>query len=256
MAPVRASTFNVRYDDPADEYPWDERRSRVLETIDRIGPDLLGCQEALAHQYDDLRDGLEAYDWHGVGRRDGERAGEFVPVAWRRSRFERLETGAFWLSETPAEPSVGWDASLPRVATWVRLRDRESDETVWFCSVHFDHSGERARLESARLLRRRATDRLERGDVPVVTGDANCTVGSVPHRTLTTGPLADARRVANERSGPAGTFRGFDDGVGDRIDYVFVPSAVDVRRYRTIPPNEATPRSDHLPVVADLELEE
>lgn len=250
---VRTCTFNVRYDEPADEHPWDERKSRVLEALDRIDPDLVGCQEALPHQYDDLRAGLEAYDWHGVGRRNGERDGEFVPVGWRSDRFERLESGAFWLSATPTEPSVGWDAALPRVATWVRLRDRRSADTVWFCNTHFDHRGERARLGSARLLRRRANERLEDGELPVVTGDANCTAGSPPHRTLTAGPLEDARRAASEVAGPAGTFHGFDGSVGDRIDYVFVPSGVPVTSYRAVEPTEDVPRSDHLPVYTEFE---
>ncbi|WP_306053850.1 endonuclease/exonuclease/phosphatase family protein [Natronococcus wangiae] len=253
---VRACTFNVRYDDPDDEHSWDEREPRVLEELERIDPDLVGCQEALPHQYDDLRAGLEAYDWHGVGRRDGERTGEFVPVGWRADRFERLESGAFWLSETPTEPSVGWDAALRRVATRVRLRDRRSDDTLWFCNAHFDHRGERARLESARLLRRRAHERLEDGEATVLTGDANCTAGFPPHRTLTAGPLEDARRAASEVTGPAGTFHGFDGSVGDRIDYVFVPSAVAVTSYRAVPPAEDAPRSDHLPAYAEFEIDE
>lgn len=251
---VRACTFNVRYDEPADEHPWDERESRVLEALERIDPDLVGCQEALPHQYDDLRGGLEGYDWHGVGRRNGERKGEFVPVGWRSDRFERLESGAFWLSATPTEPSVGWDAALPRVATWVRLRDRRSADTFWFCNTHFDHRGERARLESARLLRRRANERLEDDELPVLTGDANCTTGSPPHRTLTMGPLEDARRAASEVAGPAGTFHGFDGSVGNRIDYVFVPSAVAVTSYRAVEPVEDAPRSDHLPVYTEFEV--
>jgi endonuclease/exonuclease/phosphatase family metal-dependent hydrolase len=175
---VRVCTFNVRHDKPDDDHPWAEREPRVLGELERISPDLVGCQEALPHQYDDLRAGLEGYEWYGVGRRNGERAGEFVPVAWRSTRFERLESGAFWLSETPTEPSVGWDADLPRVATWVRLRDRRSDRLFWLCNTHLDRRGERARLEA--------------DETPVVTGDANCTAESPPHRTVTAGALEDA----------------------------------------------------------------
>lgn len=259
--PLRACTFNVRYDAADDRHSWDERRPRVLEAIADIDPDVLGCQEPLAHQYDDLRDGLERYEWHGVGRRDGDREGEFAPVAWRADRFERLEAGAFWLSETPSEPSVGWDAALPRVATWVCLRDREAEpgeaasDRRWVCNTHLDHRGERARLEAARLLRRRATERLADDATVLVMGDCNCPPGSPPYRTLTAGPLEDARRAATDVRGPAGTFHGFDgeDGVGDRIDYVFVPSSVDIREYRVLPPSDDGPRSDHLPVVATFD---
>lgn len=251
---TRICTFNARYDEPDDEYPWDDRRSGVFEFLSDLEPDLIGCQEALAHQYDDLREGVaDGYEFHGVGRQDGNREGEFVPVGWRRERFERLDTGAFWLSETPGEPSVGWDAALPRVTTWVLLRDRITGECVRFFNTHLDHRGERARLESARLLARRLRDRLADGETVVLTGDCNCTAGSPPYRTLTAGPMADARRVADDVLGPAGTFHGFTDGIGDRIDYVFVPASLAVASYRTVP-RVRPPRSDHLPVVVECDL--
>ena len=251
---VRVCSFNIRYDTPEDEHTWTDRRPHVLDAVETIDPDLIGCQEALAHQYDDLRAGLPAYDWHGIGRRDGDREGEFVPIGWRRERFEPLETGAFWLSETPDEPSVGWDGDLPRVATWVRLCDRESntDDRYWVCSVHLDHRGEQARLEAARLLRRRASARRHDDETVVVMGDCNCTAGSPPYRELTMGALADARTAAKTVSGPVGTFHGFDGNPGDRIDYVFVPAAIDVERCWTLPPRDAVPRSDHLPIVVEF----
>ena len=261
---VRVCSFNIRYDTPEDEYAWADRRPHVLEAIETIDPDLIGCQEALAHQYDDLRAGLPAYDWHGVGRCDGDREGEFVPVGWRRERFECLDTGAFWLSETPDEPSVGWDGALPRVATWVWLRDRgqatdadadaNANDRYWVCTVHLDHRGEQARLQSARLLRQRASARLDDGETAVVMGDYNCTPGSPPYRKLTMGALADARKQAADVSGPVGTFHGFDGAPGDRIDAVFLPSAVDVTTYRTLPPRDGVPRSDHLPLVVEFAL--
>ncbi len=257
---VRACSFNVRYDTPEDEYTWTDRRPSVQEAIEAIDPDLIGCQEALPHQYDDLRAGLPMYDWHGVGRRDGDREGEFVPVGWRRERFECLEYGAFWLSETPDTPSVGWDGALPRVATWVRLRDRgqamdtdaDADNCYWVCSVHLDHRGEQARLEASRLVRHRASARLDDGETVVVMGDCNCTPGSPPYRALTMGTLTDARKQAKAVSGPVGTFHGFDGTPGDRIDYVFLPSAADVTTYRTLLPRNGVPRSDHLPIVVEF----
>lgn len=248
----RACTFNVRYDAVGDDHRWDDRKSRVVETVRSLDPDVLGVQEALAHQFDDLRTALrgDGYEWHGVGRRDGDRAGEFVPVAWRADRFEALETGAFWLSETPEEPSVGWDADLPRVSTWVTLRDRTAEERLWFCNTHFDHAGERARLESARLLRCRAAERIEGGATAVVTGDLNAPPESPPYDALTGGALADARSAATDVRGPAGTFHGFTGDFGDRIDYVLVGPAGAVERYRALEPNDGAYRSDHVPVVA------
>ncbi|WP_394345787.1 endonuclease/exonuclease/phosphatase family protein [Halegenticoccus tardaugens] len=259
---MRACSFNIRYDNPEDEYPWDERRSRVVETVMTLDPGLLGVQEAQPNQYDYLRKELEDYEWYGVGRDDGDREGEFVPIAWRKDRFEALETGAFWLSETPREPSVGWDADLPRVTTWASLSDRETKKRVWFCNTHFSHVGERARRESARLLKRRAHERAADKEEVVITGDFNSKPSDEPYQLLTgiaggTGsPLVDPRRETTTRSvhGPWGTFHGFTPEIEDRIDYVFTTEEASVHEYRTLDVRAGEYRSDHLPVVADFEF--
>ncbi|NUB92853.1 endonuclease/exonuclease/phosphatase family protein [Haloterrigena sp. SYSU A558-1] len=258
---IRACSFNVRYDNPSDEHSWDERLGRVTETVTEAEPDLLGVQEALANQYDDLRNRLEAYEWYGVGRDDGDREGEMVPVAWRADRFEMLDRGAFWLSETPAEPSVGWDADLPRVTTWASLRHRESGRRIWFCNTHFSHVSETARAESARLILERARERAADGMDVVAMGDFNAKPSRNPYRIMTglnddeTSPLVDPRREADTATvaGPWGTYHGFTNRVGDRIDYVFTGDTATVNWYRTLPILEDAYRSDHLPVLTELE---
>lgn len=214
----------------------------------------------MPNQYDDLREELEEFGWHAAGREDGDREGEMAPIAWRRDRFEALDTGEFWLSETPDEPgSVGWDADLPRVTMWTHLRDRETGEELWHYNTHFDHIGEQARLESARIIRERAGEHVTDGDPVVVTGDFNAPPFSDPYcavveRAEANGPpLVDARRVADRVSGPEGTFHGFSPDLEDRIDYVFVPESVAVREYRAVPDQVGAYRSDHLPLLAVLD---
>lgn len=252
---VRAVTFNIRYDNPEDEHPWGVRFSRVTETIRDLDPDLLGVQEAQPNQWDDLREEMDEYEWHGVGRDDGEREGEFAPLAWRPDRFEALETGEFWLSETPGEPgSVGWDADLPRVTVWATLRDRETDRLFWHANTHFDHIGERARLESARLIRERAAARAD-GETVVITGDLNAEPYSEPYCALlgtvegAASPVIDTIHHADSVEGPRRTFHGFSDELEGRIDYVLASRGVDVRSYRTLPIRVGEYRSDHLPIV-------
>lgn len=258
---LRTCSFNIRYDNPEDEYSWEERLSRVVKTITDIEPGLLGVQEAQPNQYDDLRGALDDYKWYGVGREDGEREGEMVPVAWRPDRFELLEKGAFWLSETPDEPSVGWDADLPRVTTWASLRHRETRRRIWFCNTHFSHVGETARVESAKLLRERARDHAADGEDVVITGDFNSKPSQQPY-TIMTGTsdsaessLFDPRREADTDSvyGPWGTYHGFTSKVQDRIDYIFTLNTATVDWYRTLPVREGEYRSDHLPIVTEFE---
>lgn len=258
---LRACSFNIRYDTPEDEHPWEERVDRVTSAINDIDPGLLGVQEALSHQYDDLRRNAEDYEWYGVGRADGDRDGEMVPVAWRADRFTATETGEFWLSETPDQPSVGWDGDFPRVTTWVSLRHRETGRRIWLCNTHLSHVGETARVESARLLRERAETRVKDGEDIVITGDFNSKPSRKPYQIMTgtanntDSPLFDPRREADTDTvnGPWGTYHGFTDESNGRIDYVFTLDTATIDWYRTLTVREEGYRSDHLPIASEFE---
>lgn len=240
-------SFNVRLDTPADgDDAWPRRRDFVASTIRVHRPDIVGLQEPLEHQIDYLRSALPAYQWVGVGRLGGT-DGEYCPVGYRGDRFERLNSGTFWLSETPSDPgSVGWDAEHPRIVTWINLRDRDGTR-FRFCNTHFDHSGEHARRESAALLAERS------GESPVVvTGDLNCEPDSPPHRRLAD-DFCDTRASADHgHHGPDGTFHRFDGEATARLDYVFV-RGMGVRQHATLTDRRGRHYpSDHFPVVAEL----
>jgi len=260
---LRVCTYNVRRDIADDSpYDWARRRDAVASTLRFHRPDLVGLQEPAADQYDDLRAALEDYAWAGESRGAGDREGEFCPVGYRRDRFDRLEGGTFWLSETPETPgSVGWDATYPRIATWVRLRDSLTDRRLVSLNTHFDHRGERAGRESARLV----LDRLAAvcdGDPALVGGDFNCTPGGEPYAILvgereSESPLVDAREATPHRPhGPATTRTDFESLVPDtRIDHVFLADC-DVRGYAvaTDMGGDGWYPSDHLPVVVDFSV--
>lgn len=248
-----AMSFNVRVDVETDgEDAWEHRDGNVASTIRLHAPALVGCQEVLADQGEDLRAALPEYEWIGLGRDGDAGSGEHVPVAYRPDRYALLESGSFWISETPEEPgSTGWDANLPRIATWVRLRDRLADSELVFLNAHLDHRGERSRERGADLL----VDRLETiadGSPTVVVGDLNCVPGSPPYERLAS-RFEDARETSTYgHHGPTGTFHDFDGRPGKRIDYVFV-DGIDVRQYATLTDrwNGRYP-SDHFPVLAEL----
>jgi len=244
---LRCVTFNIRYDNPDDGvHAWPERRERVIELIESFDADVMGVQEVLPHQRAYLESRLDGYTFRGVGRTDGEKRGEQSPVAYRTGRFEELGFGTWWLSPTPGTPSRGWDAALPRIATWLRLRDKQSDERILVVCTHFDHRGEQARRESAKLLH----EKLKGAPRVILLGDFNATPGSKPHRTLSES-FADAAGD-DDRA----TWCGWDGkpDPGRRIDWIllrgFEVTAYDVPAWR----DAARPESDHLPVVATVEL--
>jgi endonuclease/exonuclease/phosphatase family metal-dependent hydrolase len=261
MEPIRALTFNVRYDTAADgEHAWEHRRELVAGVVRYHRPALVGLQEPLAHQLADVEAALPGYRFEGVGRKDGADGGEFTPVGARTDRLAIEATGTRWLSPTPGEPgSADPDASHPRIVTWSRLRDRATDRRFHHVNTHFDHRSAAARRRSADRLREVVADVA--GDGPaVVTGDLNATPGSPPLDRLTApdGPgrtLRDAFELAAFRHGPTVTFEQFDGPPTRRIDYVLVTEGVDVGQHAVLADrgDDRVP-SDHLPVVAELDL--
>jgi endonuclease/exonuclease/phosphatase family metal-dependent hydrolase len=265
-ADLRVMSFNIRYGSAGDgENAWPIRKDFLVDTIRAFDPDLLGTQETLAFQRDDLAKALPGYSVLAAGRDDGKEAGEMMALYYRADRFEAIRSGHFWLSETPDRVgSKSWDSSLPRMVTWAELRDRRAEPgspTVAIFNTHFDHRGPQARWESARLIRRKIAE-LAPGSRVVVTGDFNAGEGSDPYLALfdedTPGPmLVDSFRVAHPDSDPAheGTFSGFRAGAtsGPRIDWIACSTDWEVREAGIVPDSRdgRTP-SDHLPVTAIL----
>ena len=256
---IRVMSFNIRFGAADDgKNGWEHRRYLVLETIQMFGPDLLGAQEVLGFQAEFLRKNFEGYGFHGVGREDGKTNGEMVPVFYRLDRFELLDAGHFWLSKTPKlAGSQDWDASLPRMVSWVILRDRKGKgQRFAFANTHFDHRGSQARLESAKLIRRWA----ESVEMPVIlAGDFNAGEGSDPYnalmRTKGLAVFVDSYRAVHSKKGTGeGTFSGWiGRREGSRIDWILHSAEfLTLNASINYTNEEGRYPSDHYPVQAIL----
>lgn len=260
---LRVMTFNLRLDVASDgPNAWPHRRDRVAALIRFHGADVVGVQEALAHMLTELDARLPGFARVGVGRADGRAGGEFSAILYRTDRLELLDSGTFWLSPTPEVPgSKGWDAAIERVATWGRFRDRRTGCVHVHLNTHFDHIGEQARQESARLIRRRLAT-LSAGLPVLITGDLNANPTSAPYRIFTRdsiadaiAPLRDAYDVSRDgHYGPGSTWTAFREiEPGQRIDYVLVSSSVPVLAHGVLTDRwDGRFPSDHLPVLAVL----
>lgn len=263
--PIRVMSFNIRYGTARDgENSWTKRRDFLVDTIRQFDPDLLGTQETLADQKDFLAEKLPGYEAHGVGRDDGKLKGEMAALFFRKDRFEKIADGHFWLSEVPdAIGRKGWDAALPRLVSWVKLKETKlPDELpVLFLNTHFDHMGAKAREESARLIRAKIIE-LGQGCRIVLTGDFNAGEGSKPYQALfgpegkAASPVEDTLRVYKpKKEKEEGTFTAFkaSNTTGDRIDWIGASRHFEVRTagIDRAQKNGATP-SDHFPVTATL----
>lgn len=262
MSTLKVMSFNIRYANEGDgEHAWKYRKERVANLIQFYDVDLLGMQEALYEQVQYLEEQLSDFAWYGVGRDDGKLAGEFSPIFYRKEAFDLLDKGTFWLSETPEKPSKGWDAAIVRLVTWVKLKDKNSGQDFYYFNTHFDHRGEKAREESAKLILKKVQEIA--GDLPVIiTGDFNSTPDSKPYETLTqaNSGLRDAMEVSQlPHYGALQSFSGFEvtpEMPGGRIDYVFVNEKVEVLKHGILTDaRSGAYASDHLPVLAEVRFE-
>ncbi len=255
----RVMSYNIRYNNPDDGvHAWPNRKERVASTILFNQADIVGVQEALKQQMDELEALLPGYAWVGVGRDDGVEAGEFSAIFYNTARFNVLEDGTFWLSKTPEVPgSKDWDAALTRIATWGYFEDKASGSRLYIYNTHFDHRGSEARTQSAGLIAQRATEAA--GDAPlVVMGDFNFTPDR-PGYAMLTEKLADTFHSTEQpHHGPDATiYGGFEvtHKPGRRIDYIFTNDAVNVVQHATLSDNwDGAFASDHLAVLATLEV--
>jgi endonuclease/exonuclease/phosphatase family metal-dependent hydrolase len=257
---VKVMSFNVRYDNPADgENSWSNRKDLVISTLIDRSPDIIGMQEVLKSQLDDLDKLLPWYDYIGVGRIDGKEAGEYCPVFYKMNRFDVLDQGTLWLSDKPDSiGSTGWDAALPRIMTWVLFNDRFVNKKFYFLNTHFDHQGETARIESARLIKTFANTL---NDAPIIlSGDFNCIDSSEPYAEIVSEngiKLYDAcKKSVLAPKGDQGTFNGFGKKFPPmRIDFIFGNSSWRIYEFRTLQITEGDVYiSDHYPIESIMKI--
>jgi endonuclease/exonuclease/phosphatase family metal-dependent hydrolase len=261
----RVMTYNIRYagnEETDGVNAWSKRKNSVASMISFHHADIVGLQEALLLQLNDLTELLPSYSWLGVGRDDGKSKGEFSAILFRDDRFEVIKNSTFWLSETPDIPSMGWDAAFTRVVTWAEMKDKESGKTFFIFNTHYDHMGETARINSSKLLKERIGEICQ--DLPViVTGDFNTKATTEAYQILTAQSddkiiLYDAQsKSQTEHHGSNVTYNGFGKSIepGNKIDFIFVTKDVEVLKHGVIDEVvDGRYPSDHMPVIVEVKI--
>ena len=251
--------FNIRYGTANDgDNSWPNRNETVIRMLQSYDADIVGLQECLRFQAEYIEDHIPEYRWVGIGRNpDGD--GEYTAVMYKYKRMVPVETGQFWLSETPEIPgSRDWDSAITRMVTWVKFYLHEEEKFFYHFNTHFDHRGDVARAASATIIANRTKEIPEEFPV-IVTGDFNAVAEqSEPYKRAIDGGLKDAWIEADETIGPKTTFGRFEhieEDRGRRIDWILLRGDIEVHSCETSTYNEeGRYPSDHLPVVAKITL--
>ncbi|GAB3705309.1 endonuclease/exonuclease/phosphatase family protein [Spirosoma flavus] len=252
MEPITVATYNLRYKNKNDgPNVWDNRKENVKALIRFHEFELFGTQEALREQLNDVAE-LQDFAFIGAGRDDGKEAGEHSAIFYKKDRFKVLQSGNFWLSETPDKPGKGWDATCcNRICSWAKFNDLKNKKEFYFFSVHFDHQGVEARRQSGKLMVSKIKE-IAKNEPVILAGDFNSTPETEQIQTIKT-LLSDAHDVTTTPPyGPEGTFNSFkfDAPMDKRIDYLFVSKPFKVLKYGVLTDaKEQRYPSDHQPVM-------
>jgi endonuclease/exonuclease/phosphatase family metal-dependent hydrolase len=253
-------TYNIRLDTPDDgQNAWVFRKDSVNSFLNKVRPDIFGLQEVVHNQLTDIQKALPNYGFVGVGRADGKTAGEYSPVFYLSGKFEKLDEGNFWLSETPEIPgSKSWDAACERIVSWVCLRVKSSGDTLYAFNTHFDHIGVAARFNSAGLILENI-GKITGNHAVVLMGDFNSPTDESAYQRLITDSktgLNDSRKMFQDNTlKDEITYTGFDQLPENDafIDFIFINGRFSSVSSEIKKINDRNFYfSDHLPVVSEI----
>lgn len=243
------ATYNIRNANKGDSLAgngWGQRYPYIAQLIQFHGFDIFGTQEGKYPQLEDLKNAMPGYDYIGIGRDDGKKAGEFSAIFYRTDKFEVLEQGNFWLSTETTYPNKGWDAALPRICTWGKFKEKKSGFIFLYFNLHMDHIGVQARSESAKLILRKIKE--QPSHIPVVlSGDFNVDQNNESYKLLnSSGVMKDAYDSALLKYAPNGTFNAFypDRKTEQRIDHIFLSDDFEVLKYGVLTDSYRSPKKE------------
>ena len=259
---IDALSFNIRFDTSKDgENAWPNRKEMVGQWVKSESPDVIGLQEALRHQIDDIKKIATAYSEYGVGRDDGKSRGEHCTILYLKKRFslDKSDCGTFWFSDTPEKiASKSWGNEIPRICTWARFIEKNTDKGFYVYNVHYDHRSQPSRLGASELIIQRISKRKRSNEPIILMGDFNASENNPAIKIFKDEPLnlVDTFRVVKPDEKMVKTFHGFRGGSfsGGKIDHVFMlPKMGKVSSAEIVRVNkEKRYLSDHYPVRAKL----
>lgn len=249
---IKVGSFNIRYDNPEEDKKdaWSLRKSSVLKEVSQENFDICGLQEVLPHVLEEFK-ALKYFYLYGVCRDDGKTEGEMNPILINTKIFDILDEGTFWLSDTPSIPSRYETSACTRIASWVKLKHKESDKEFVFVNTHLDHESKLAREKQIEVIKSFLKEKSF-----ILTGDFNTT----KHEQVVKRLEELAIDVGKDQNKAVGTFNDFDLDLKiqdmERIDYIFISKEMSAKSYTTHTETKEDGRylSDHFMISAEIVL--
>ncbi|MBO6101741.1 MAG: endonuclease/exonuclease/phosphatase family protein [Opitutales bacterium] len=234
------ASFNIRNAPNENANAWPLRKANAKAIIDHYDFDICGLQEAYFHQVKFLAG--DNLSFTGVGRDDGKTAGEHAAILFNPKKFQLLDSGTFWFSDTPEKASIGWGASYRRICSWAKFKSVPDKKIFFVFNCHLDHQSRESQEKSVALLLKKL-ESVAGGAPCILTGDFNLPVSSAILK-----PLAENKNfkdvvLSPELYGPNFSYHAYmlaDKEVNahaktsEHIDHIFVPKNMKILKARVI----------------------
>ena len=261
---LKLMTFNTRYPNTGDgENAWPNRKEALFTLLNEYNCDLMGFQEVFNFQIADFQTALPQYDFYSIGRDDGETQGEACTIAYKRDRFEKLACGTFWLSDTPEKiASKTWGNDIPRICSWLHLKDNASDKAFYLYNAHFDHISQNSREMATKLIAKIISEH-NNNDPYILMGDFNMPSSNSGMQYLLTDndtrpipTLTSTWKCLNPDTPEIGSHHGFSDPKpGHVIDHILVePDTIILNSIIDTSKINGRYPSDHFPLISEIIL--
>ncbi len=262
---IKVLSFNICCGGNEVGHSLPERAPRVISILKKYQPDIIGFQEVTPRWFELLGDYFEAEGFEVFNKYRAESNKESTPLLWKKDRFECLDKGYFWLSDTPEIESKGWDNyGCHRICMWAKLKDLTNGKVFIAANTHFGF-GDQCQTDSARLILSRVN--AHDTDAVFVTADYNFNNTMLGYKEMTK-DFVDVTAVTTGDKAP--TYHGYNDAnalpddeieltkktFGGHIDFCFanpkgiIPISGKVYRDHF----DGKFPSDHNPVLFELDI--
>jgi len=253
---LRFMTYNVRHGDANDgENHWNNRKGMFLRLLASQKADVVGMQEVMSFQLDEITDVLKQYGCVSTGRDDGKLKGEHCSILYRADRFTLLSAGTFWLSDTPEKiASKSWGNGITRICSWARLAEKSNGRSFYVFNAHYDHISAPSQAKSSELIAKKI-DALPADEPVILMGDFNATPASKPIEYLSK-RYVNAFLAIHPNETDAASFNNWKPtDKGNLIDHIFARSCGPVKSAEIDRTNsDGKCPSDHYPLISDISL--
>ncbi len=257
MKIIRAMTFNIRFDNPADgEKRWENRKKATSYIIKKYHPTIVGIQEATWRQIRDLKDMLPDYTFCTKGRVWDDTC-QYPTLIFKTEELRSLDNSEFWLSSTPSvHRSKDWGSAFPRMLSFAKFTMKEIETPLIAAVTHLDNKSPKARRKQAELI----VNWHNENDLPsILMGDFNETPEGEVHSLFTSASFVDTWKELgfpeDETSLTHHDFNGNPDK--GRLDWILVTSHFMVLNGEIVKDSvDDIYPSDHFPYYVDLALKE